>query len=65
MECKIVQSDIFEETLEKEIVNVKKWISRLQKRIWFLEEVYERTREKPYSPPKSRKVEQLNFFETR
>ncbi len=35
------QMDLFDETLEKEINNLKKWMARIQKRLWFLEQVSE------------------------
>jgi hypothetical protein len=37
------QTDMFEETLEKKIVRMERWINRLQKEMFFLKEVYNLT----------------------
>ena len=34
------QLDIFDETLQKKIIRMERWIGRLQKEVWFLKEVY-------------------------
>lgn len=34
------QADLFNETLEKKILRMERWINRLQKEMWFLKEVY-------------------------
>ena len=35
------QLDMFDETLEKKIYRMEKWIGRLQKEMWFLKQIYE------------------------
>lgn len=35
------QMDLFEETLEKKIHRLEKWISRLQKEMWWLKNIHE------------------------
>jgi hypothetical protein len=35
------QLDLFDETLEKKILRMEKWIIRLQREIWFLRETYQ------------------------
>ena len=34
------QMDLFDETLQKKINRMEKWINRLQREVWFLKEVY-------------------------
>ena len=59
----MIQTDMFDETLEKKILRMEKWIGRLQKEVWFLKEVYHRTQ--PVATiSTAKKVEQLNFFGT-
>lgn len=35
------QMDLFDVTLEKKIHRLEKWISRLNKEVWFLKNVYQ------------------------
>jgi hypothetical protein len=55
------QMDIFEETLEKKIFRMERWISRLQKEMWFLKEVYQLTRKTPRLID-IKSVEQVDMF---
>lgn len=36
-----MQPDLFEETLEKKIYRMEKWIGRLHKELFFLKEIYQ------------------------
>lgn len=56
-----MQPDLFDETLEKKILRIEKWIVRLQKEIWFLKEVHNLSaRQKTISP----KSETIDMFGT-
>jgi len=56
-----MQPDLFDETLEKKILRMEKWIMRLQKDLYFLKEVYHlKQAVRPSSPQK--KTEQLQMF---
>ena len=57
------QSDFFEETLEKKIYRMERWIHRLQKELWFLKEVHELNK-RSVPPTSPKKIEQLNLFGT-
>lgn len=59
-----MQADLFDETLEKKIYRMEKWIGRLQKEVWFLKEVYNMSRrvEKLYDPKKI--MQQVDMFGT-
>lgn len=41
-----MQPDLFNETLEKKIYRMEAWVTRIQKEIWFLREVYNLSRGK-------------------
>lgn len=56
------QGDLFEETLEKKIYRMEKWMSRLQKELWFLKEVSALAQQRSPAKQVSRKVEQLDIF---
>jgi len=55
--------DLYQETLEKKITRLEKWITRLQREMWFLKETYVRTNPRD-SLKVRKKVEQLTFFGT-
>ena len=55
------QLDLFEETLEKKIYRMEKWMGRLQKELWFLKEVY--LMSKGSCPVRqSSKIQQMEMF---
>ena len=57
------QPDLFDDTLEKKILRMEKWIMRLHRELWFLKQVYalkdETELRKSRVPP-----QQLNMFGT-
>ena len=57
-----MQQDLFDETLEKKIHRMEKWINRLQKEVWFLKEVYALAQRRTPILQTSKKVEQLDIF---
>lgn len=56
------QADFFEETLEKKILRMEKWIYRLQKEVWFLKEVWIRTDKSRQKEPSNQKTVQIEMF---
>jgi hypothetical protein len=58
------QMDLFDETLERKIVRVEKWILRLQKEVWFLKEVYNMSKRSEKFDTLKRAVEQVDMFGT-
>ncbi len=54
-----MQLDLFDETLEKKIYRMEKWVVRLQKELWFLRNVYDMKKRQPIQIKKS---EQLDIF---
>lgn len=58
--------DKFDETLEKKIVRLEKWIIRLQKEMWWLKSVAQRNdtwkRIVP-TPRQAKKASQLDLFQ--
>lgn len=59
-----MQPDLFEETLEKKIYRMEKWICRLQKEIWFLKEVHNLSKMSPKIDISPKHVEQVDMFGT-
>ena len=56
------QLDLFDVTLEKKINRMEKWVSRIQKEIWFLKQVYDLS-QKNHRPEKQKKeAETLDMF---
>jgi hypothetical protein len=56
------QLDLFEETLEKKIYRMEKWVGRLQKEIWFLKEVYNLSKKHGKIDTSSKHVQQIDIF---
>lgn len=61
---KIEQMDIFEETLEKKIVRMERWVLRLQREVWFLKEVYNMSKKAEKIDTSNKRVEQVDMFGT-
>lgn len=61
---KIEQMDLFEETLEKKIARLDRWIFRLQKEMWFLKEVYHMSKKAEKIDISNKRVEQVDMFGT-
>ena len=57
---KMTQMEMFEETLEKKIYRLEKWINRLQKEMWWLKSVYELKQQR--KTPQEKREEQLDIF---
>lgn len=58
------QPDLFEETLEKKIYRIERWIMRLQKEIWFLKEVHNMSRKPNKINISAKRVDQVDMFGT-
>lgn len=58
------QLDLFEETLEKKIYRMEKWITRLQKEMWFLKEVYNMSKKGHKIDTSKKCIEQIDMFGT-
>lgn len=56
------QMDLFEETLEKKIYRMEKWVMRLQKELWFLREVYTMSKKQGKLDIPIKPVDQIDFF---
>lgn len=57
-----MQPDLFEETLDKKILRMEKWVLRLQKELWFLKQVHELSKTRKPAAYVARKIEQLDIF---
>jgi len=58
--------DKFDETLEKKIVRLEKWIIRLQKEMWWLKSVAQRSQAYKQivpTPQQAKKAAQLDLFQ--
>ena len=55
------QLDFFEETLDKKITRLEKWLARLQKEMVFLKEVQKLSYTR-VKPAKEEKVQQFDMF---
>lgn len=53
---------MFEETLEKKIMRLDRWILRLQKEMWFLKEVYNLSKRAEKIDISKKRVEQVDMF---
>jgi hypothetical protein len=58
------QTDLFEETLEKKIYRMERWIGRLQKEMWFLKEVYNMSKRAEKFDTIKKHIEQADMFGT-
>lgn len=59
-----MQPDLFEETLEKKILRMEKWMHRLHKELLFLKEVYNMSQSRRPSDPPRPKAVQIDMFGT-
>ena len=59
-----VQLDMFDETLEKKIIRMEKWMYRLSKELDFLKEVYLMRQDKKSNAPEKPRASQLDLFGT-
>lgn len=57
-----MQLDMFEETLEKKIFRMEKWIGRLQKELTFLKEVYIMSKKAGKFDTIKKHAEQIDLF---
>lgn len=56
------QLDLFDETLEKKILRIEKWIGRLQKELWFLKQVHYMSKKSQKFDTFKKHVEQIDLF---
>lgn len=56
------QTDMFEETLEKKIIRMERWLGRLNKELWFLREVYNLSKRAEKIDTSKKRVEQVDMF---
>lgn len=60
-----MQLDLFEESLTTEMKKLRKWIARIEKRLYFLEQVNMiKEQNKKYKQNASNVIEQLKMFGT-
>ncbi len=57
-----MQQDLFDETLDKKIIRMEKWVMRLQKELWFLKQVHDMARTKRPEITIVKKENQLDIF---
>ena len=58
----MIQIDMFQETLDKKIYRMEKWIVRLQRELYFLREVHNLSRNRMVPMYNPNKNEQLDIF---
>lgn len=58
------QPDLFDETLEKKIYRMEKWVLRLQRELWFLKEVYNISKRAEKFTKLKNHIEQADMFGT-
>lgn len=56
------QTDLFDETLQKKIIRLEKWIFRLQREMFFLKEVYNMSKRAEKFDTLKKHVEQVDMF---